>query len=580
MKKIVILIGILVILPITPAENLTLNNDQFIEEIDKSINQHRDVGCSIQVTGEIQFSFKPTKMSFGENNLIFYWPIEFIDGSVVTISIDNEVYNYDSGGKMNIVGFFGIYVSDNDLCNEDTLHIHLDGKAVYVKILGEHHNEVDDTYLPIVNSLNGITHSLDSSPLELSNEDLESLAYLSNSKIVGLGEATHGTKEFFQMKHRIFKYLVENHDFKVFAFECDMGESYYVNNYVLNGEGDIDDIMINIMHFWTWRTKEVKDLLVWMKEYNTDKTDEDKIYFIGIDCQLLTYQSDVIIDYFNRVCITLPNECIDFLHEIDQLGGNNYDFYDNITVDKKNEIIQKTDTLLAKIVELKDELINASSAFEYQFIKQIALNIKHVADVAYSYYHGDGVNYRDLYMKENTLWTSAVFGEDTKVALWAHNGHVSNYEWYQSIGYHLKNELYDEYQIIDFGFSFGGFTAIKQNINGNILCTNYITRQPLFDSINYIFHYAQDDNFILRELDIQDGSDFDIWISNLHGFLEFGAIFNGNSHRYYYSIDFKEYCDVLIYLDNTNPAEQLNPTSRNSENEGQEYSYSTSIIFN
>jgi len=438
------------------------------------------------------------------------------------------------------------------------INVHLDGKALLVKIKAEPNNDVDDIHLPIVQSLDTITHSIDSSPLELSDEDLECLSYLSDCKIVGLGEATHGTKEFFQMKHRIFKYLVENHDYKVFAFECDMGESHYVNNYVINGEGDIDDIMINIMHFWTWCTEEVKELLVWMKEYNEDKPDEDKIYFIGVDCQFLTYQADIIMDYFNHSAISLPSDCVSFLQEINQIGENINEFYETITVDKKNEIHQNTDKLLAKIEEFKDELINSSSDFEYQFIKQIALNIKQVTDAVYSYRHGGEVNYRDFYMAENTLWTSALFGENTKVALWAHNMHVSNVEWFQSIGFHLKKQLNDAYQIIDFGFSFGSFTAVNMKSIIYILWTNYITRQPLFGSINYVCHYAQDDNFILRKADILADSDFDTWITEAHNFLDIGAVFNDNSYDYYYDIEFKEHCDVLIYFDDTTSSELLN----------------------
>ena len=70
----------------------------------------------------------------------------------------------------------------------------------------------------VIADLDEITHGLDKPPLLLSNEDLVSLSYLSNCKIVGLGEATHGTKEFFQLKHRIFQYLVESFDYMVFAF--------------------------------------------------------------------------------------------------------------------------------------------------------------------------------------------------------------------------------------------------------------------------------------------------------------------------------------------------------------------------
>ena len=68
-----------------------------------------------------------------------------------------------------------------------------------------------------VHELDSLIHPLSGASPELNHDDLQPLSYLGSSRIVGLGEATHGTKEFFQLKHRIFKYLVENHGFKIFG---------------------------------------------------------------------------------------------------------------------------------------------------------------------------------------------------------------------------------------------------------------------------------------------------------------------------------------------------------------------------
>jgi erythromycin esterase len=412
-------------------------------------------------------------------------------------------------------------------------------------------------YLPAIFSLNRIIHPLSSSPLELSDEDLEALAYMSNCKIVGLGEATHGTKEFFQLKHRIFKYLVENHGFRIFAFECDMGESYYVNNFITKGEGDIEDIMKNIMHFWTWRTEEVKELLLWMREYNDNKTDEDKIHFIGVDCQFFTYQADIILNYFNKTNVSLPENCVNFLNVIDQIGWNLLEYYKNMTLDQKEWIDLSVDILLAKFEDHRDELISNSSEFEFQFIKQIALNIKQVNDFYYNWTHGSQFNYRDLYMAENTLWTSDLFGNNTKVALWAHNGHVNNYRLFGAMGFHLKKELKEKYQILGFAFSLGNFTAVKYE-NGTYygLAIHNIKNEPAFGSINYIFHNAKYDNFILRESDIRIISFFNRYIWKPHYFISIGAVFSSN-YSYYLPIVFKKHFDVMIYWDTTTAAEQL-----------------------
>ncbi len=425
-------------------------------------------------------------------------------------------------------------------------------------------NSVYTSYGSITESLNDIIYPLNNSPLELKDTDLQALSYLNDSKIVGLGEATHGTKEFFQMKHRIFKFLVENHGFNVFAFECDMGESYYIENFITNGKGDIESAM-DKMHFWTWDTQEVKELILWMKEYNENMSEQDKIHFIGVDCQFMTYQAEIILNYFNETDIQLTNFSIDFLNEIDFIGQNLYNYYveGNVNQSKKLEIDNNVDILVDEIQDFKNDMISASSEFEYYFVKQLALNIKQVNDVIYGFVKGNYTNYRDLYMAENTLWSSDLFGNNTKVALWAHNGHVSNDEVYESsMGFHLKQELGDEYQVIGFSFSLGRFMAIRDSkiklIPGILMPFKIWTTK--YGSINYVFHHAQYDNFILRAEDIQEGSDFDTFISSPQPFFQIGAVFNRLMYMmrlYYYPTKLMDRYDVIIHWDTTEAAEQL-----------------------
>src|SRR5207244_532682 len=70
-------------------------------------------------------------------------------------------------------------------------------------------------------------------------EDLAAFASIvGKAHMVGLGEGTHGSSEFFHMKHRLLEYLVTRMGFSVFAIEANMPEAYRLNNYVLNGIGD------------------------------------------------------------------------------------------------------------------------------------------------------------------------------------------------------------------------------------------------------------------------------------------------------------------------------------------------------
>jgi len=69
--------------------------------------------------------------------------------------------------------------------------------------------------------------------------DLQQLkAAVGSARIVSLGEATHGTREIFQMKHRLIEFLASELGFAIFSIEANMPEAYRLNDYVLHGTGD------------------------------------------------------------------------------------------------------------------------------------------------------------------------------------------------------------------------------------------------------------------------------------------------------------------------------------------------------
>src|SRR5499433_2764057 len=89
--------------------------------------------------------------------------------------------------------------------------------------------------------------------------DLEPLRPLiGDARVVALGEATHGTREFFQLKHRVIEYCVSQLGFTVIAFEADFGATLAVNDYVLRDNGNARDAASS-MGFWD--TEEVAALI-------------------------------------------------------------------------------------------------------------------------------------------------------------------------------------------------------------------------------------------------------------------------------------------------------------------------------
>jgi erythromycin esterase len=117
--------------------------------------------------------------------------------------------------------------------------------------------------------------------------DLSKLNSLfNNRKIIGIGESTHGTSEFTTMRHRLFKYLVENHGYNTFFLEADVGACRRVNRYV-HGASDSLMTAMKEIKLWPWLTEEMAELVNWMREYNSSEENINKVDFVGCDMQLI-----------------------------------------------------------------------------------------------------------------------------------------------------------------------------------------------------------------------------------------------------------------------------------------------------
>jgi len=416
-----------------------------------------------------------------------------------------------------------------------------------------------DLQQQLVQELNQWLIPLGPSPLDLTDNELSFLDPLRDSKVVGLGEATHGTREFFQMKHRIFQYLVENCQHKAFGFEADFGESIYLDNYVTSGEGNLRELMMEKMHFWTWKTEEVKQLLEWMKNYNTGKDEEEKIHYYGFDCQFTTYQPELIHEYLLRTFPDLWETGSAVLGQVKNLSTTDYQ---NMSEATYNDIKTQLESFDNQIIANKNLLISNSSSSEYEITRQLLNTFVQAFVVKYQGENDISTNWRDLFMAENALWIADFFGQDTKITLWAHNGHIARYPSSgrnATMGSHLNEELNDLYQPVAFTFSQGSFTALGMDQNGNYTSVgpHQITDEPSSTSINFLFHHASHLNFAFDLNAIPTGSQWDSWLATPRSILSIGAVYNGIPGNYYRLINIPEHYSWIIYFNSTNASVML-----------------------
>lgn len=115
------------------------------------------------------------------------------------------------------------------------------------------------------------------------DRDLEPLLpLLAGRRVVALGEATHGTREFFRLKDRLVRFLVRRAGFTTFALEISPEGTQAVARYVDDGTGDPKQA-VGRFEFWTWQTEEVLALVEWMRTWNAAHGDSHPVSFAGID---------------------------------------------------------------------------------------------------------------------------------------------------------------------------------------------------------------------------------------------------------------------------------------------------------
>lgn len=116
-------------------------------------------------------------------------------------------------------------------------------------------------------------------------EDLQSLhEVLKGVRVVGLGESTHGTREFFQLKHRLLEFLVRERGFRAPAMEAGESAALAVDAYVGGAPGDAVRL-VSRLDFRTWRTREILAMVQWMREHNRTVPAAERVRFVGIDPQ-------------------------------------------------------------------------------------------------------------------------------------------------------------------------------------------------------------------------------------------------------------------------------------------------------
>jgi len=283
---------------------------------------------------------------------------------------------------------------------------------------------------------------------------------LKDIQIVGLGEATHGAKEFFQMKHKMVEFLVKEMGFTVFALEAGYAGCANINDYVLYGKEDARTALTS-QGYYTWDTEEFLAMIEWMHKYNTTVSDEKKVKFVGIDLlfNVLGGSFEKIKNYLKKVDPKSANENDSLLSLVGQMDS--FKLQGLNTDSCKNEFLK----FIALFSLNKGDYVQKSSEAEYDEvfdrIKILGQEVIGVNLINNKKIH-ESEQFRDYYMASNF---KELANSGTKIIVWGHNMHIIKDKVFQGrdslkmLGNYLKETYRDKYFSFGFSLSKGNFQA-------------------------------------------------------------------------------------------------------------------------
>ena len=399
---------------------------------------------------------------------------------------------------------------------------------------------------PVTTWLAANSHPFTGPHLSLPHAEIEFLRdVLGDARIVALGENTHGARDFFEMKARILRFLVEQMGFNTFAIEATWPESRRLDHYVRTGDGDPERLLSGL-YFWTWNTESVLEMIEWMREHNEAGGD---VGFHGFDMTYPGMALHNVREYVRRVepealeAVASRLDCLDrYANGPDgRIPRPGYrDQPDSYRMACSASLEEAREFLLSK----RD--VYQAAAGEDAF--EIALQSLRVA----VQYHLWAVREqgRDQSMAENTEWISRRIGPEGRMVLWAHNVHVSTQPELQ--GWYLRETFGDDMVVVGFSHEGGQFTGVDLEATTFRGYPAFDLDIPMPGSFEATLARSASPRFVLDLRNRDTSALGSSWLEGERLFRRIGCCYRPSMpDRYWHPVPLTEWYDVLIHFERT-----------------------------
>jgi erythromycin esterase-like protein len=273
-------------------------------------------------------------------------------------------------------------------------------------------------------------------PLDGGAHDYDALlARIGDARFVLIGEASHGTHDFYAERVRLTQRLVAELGFDAVAIEADWPDAYRANRFVRgeSDDGDAEEALRGFKRFptWMWRNTDVLDFVGWLRETNDVRDRRSRVAFYGLDLYSLYASIDAVLAFLERVDRSAAARARARYACFDHFGRDTssyaYAAALNLDASCEREVTQQ-------LVEMRARYLERSP-----FASEEELDVEQNARVvknAESYYrhmlHGSMAtwNLRDRHMADTLAnvvqHLDRRLGRPSRVIVWAHNSHVGD----------------------------------------------------------------------------------------------------------------------------------------------------------
>lgn len=394
---------------------------------------------------------------------------------------------------------------------------------------------------------------------------------IADADVVGMGEASHGTREFFQFKHRLFRYLVEEHDVRMLGLEANFAAMLDINDYVVRGEGTAEAGLSQDCIHRPYQNESILELVEWIREFNAGRPPAKKIRFHGFDVQFPPVAAAKLETYFETVA---PDVLADVQTDLDRLIEHGFpDISDDEAL---HAHLAAREAVVATLREAMNEhettYIDTTSRKEFeranrlvwmlaQGQKQFEVFSRRQADIASS------IRIRDRAMAAQVQWLLKHAPAD-RMALWGHNAHLTHGAFsaspamheqeIPSLGKHLTSVADVDYYAL--GLLLGGGTVRTFHGPGPEFGAYEITKAPE-GSVPDVFSRLDVPLFFLDVAGLPADSILTEWADSepLRYVLGDGS---GDTPVNLVELDFRQQFDGLIFIRETTAAQLVATETR------------------